>query len=176
MKKALISIIGVIFVGYISLSTYAITTLNIEELLVCTDSDRIYKIPFAKSICRGYLFTFRGSQQDIADLHQGVGASFVLNGYSTAPEREQVLKYLISKGLDVNHLDRHMFLPLHGAVLSNSADEVGILLRNGANPNLKDKKYELTPLELALKFQAEDKFPEDREERQTVISLLKNAK
>ena len=173
MKKALISIVGFVFVGYISLSTYLITTQNIVELLVCTDTDGIYKIPFAKPLCRGYLFTFRGSQQDIAALHRGVGASFVLNGESPAPEREQVLKYLISKGLDVNHLDMHQLLPLHGAVLNNSADEVGILLRNGANPNLKDKKFGLTPLELALKLQAESKFPQDR---RAVISLLKGAK
>ena len=153
----------------------ASSTLNIEYLVICADKGGL-KIPFAKSICRGYLFTFRGSQQDIADLHQGVGASFVLGGESSAPEREQVLKYLISKGLDVNHHDMHQFLPLHGAVLTNSADEVGILLRNGANPNLKDKKYGLTPLELALKIQAENKFPEDRENRKAVISLLMNAK
>lgn len=124
-------------------------------------------------MCREYLFAFRGSQQDIDSLHQGVGASFVIQGESAAPEREQVLKYLISKGLDVNHIDMHQLSPLHGAVLSNSADEVEMLLRNGASTNLKDKKFGLTPLELALKLQSENKLQRDWQE---VISLLKNAK
>lgn len=173
MRKVLLGyIIGLIVTGYIGLSAYVITKQGIEQLLVCADQGGI-KIPFSKTLCREYLFAFRGSQQDIDLLHQGVGASFVIQGESAAPEREQVLKYLISKGLDVNHIDMHQLSPLHVAVLSNSADEVEMLLRNGASTHLKDKKFKLTPLELALKLQSENKLPRDR---QAVISLLKNTK
>lgn len=173
MKKALIGyILGFIVTGYIGLSVYAITKQDVEELLICADQGG-FKIPFSREICRGYLFTLRGSQEDIDFLHQGIGASFPVQGESSVAEREQVLKYLISKGLDVNHIDMHQLTPLHGAVLANSADEVGMLLRNGANPDLKDRKFGLTPLELALKLDRENKLPEDR---RAVISLLRNAK
>lgn len=170
---AFITVIGLVFAGYIGLLVYAIAKQNTEELLVCADTESAFIRPFAKDICRAYLFAFRGTQQDIDFLHEGVGASFAVQGESSVAEREQVLKYLISKGLDVNHIDMHQLTPLHGAVLANSADEVGMLLRNGASPHLKDKKFGLTPLELALKLDRENKLPEDR---RAVISLLKNAR
>lgn len=172
IKKMLIGIIGLMVVIYLGLAVYVITKQGPEELLICADQGG-FKIPFSREICRGYLFTFRGSQQDIDALHQGIGASFPVQGESSEAEREQILKFLISKGLDINRIDMHQLTPLHGAVLENSADEVGMLLRNGANPNLKDKKFGLTPLELALKLDRENKLPRDR---QAVISLLRNAK
>ena len=173
MRKVRIApLIGFILVSYIGLSIYVIAKQGTEELLLCVDNGGV-KIPFSKYLCREYLFNVRGSQQDIDTLHRGIGASFVIQGKSTPPEREQVLKYLITKGLDVNHIDMHQLSPLHGAALANSVDEVEMLLRNGANTDLKDKKFGLTPLELALKLQSEDKLQSDR---QAVISLLKNAK
>jgi len=173
MKKVRIGcILGFIVTGYLGLSVYAITKQDVEELLICADKGG-FKIPFSREICRGYLFTLRGSQEEIDFLHQGIGASFAVQGESTVAEREEVLKYLISKGLDVNRIDMHQLTPMHGAVLANSAEEVGMLLRNGANPNLKDKKFGLTPLELAHKLDRESKFSEDR---RAVISLLKNAR
>ena len=161
IKKTLIGIIGLMVVIYLGLAVYVITKQGPEELLICADQGG-FKIPFSREICRGYLFTLRGSQQDIDALHQGIGASFPVQGESSEAEREQILKFLISKGLDVNRIDMHQLTPLHGAVLANSADEVGMLLRNGSNPNLKDKKFGLTPLELALKLDRENKLPEDR--------------
>ena len=171
MKK-IMALIGFVFVGYIGLSVYLIANQGIEELLICADKGGL-KIPFSKQLCRKYLFAARGTQQDISTLQQGVGASFVVQGESSRLEREEVLKYLISKGLDVNRIDINEFLPLHGAVLANSTEEVEILLRNGANPNLKDNKFHLTPLELALKLQREDKSPNNRF---AIVSLLGNTK
>ena len=172
IKKTLIGIVGLTVIAYLGLFVYAITNQRIEALLICADLGG-FKIPFSREMCRGYLFTFRGSQDDIDSLHQHVGASFAVQGESSAAEREQVLKFLIRKGLDVNRIDMHQLSPLHGAVVGNAADEVEILLRNGASPHLKDKKFGLTPLELALKLDRESKLPEDR---RTVISLLKNAR
>ena len=173
MKKALIApLIGLVFISYVGLSIYVIAKQGTEELLLCVDKGGL-KIPVSKYLCRQYLFTVRGTQQDIDTLHQGVGASFVIQGESAVPEREQVLKYLITKGLDVNHIDMHKLSPLHAAVLANSTDEVEMLLRNGASTNLKDKKFGLTPLELAVKLQSDDKSANTR---LAVISLLKDAK
>lgn len=173
MKKlSIIYFIGFVFISYIGLAIYVLAKQEIEELLVCADNGGL-KIPFSKCLCREYLFVARGSDHDIDVLHRGVGASFVIQGKSTVSEREQVLKFLVSKGLDVNHIDIHQLSPLHGAVLNNSTDEIEILLRNGANTNLRDKKFSLTPLELALKLQSEDKLPSDRH---AAITLLTNAK
>ena len=151
---------------------HVIAKQGIEELLVCVDQGGV-KIPFARYLCRQYLFTVRGSQRDIDTLHQGIGASFVIQGESTALEREQLLRFLVGKGLDVNRIGMDKLSPLHAAVLANSADEVEMLLRNGASVDLKDEKFGLTPLELAMKLQSGD---ESANTRQTVVSLLSNAK
>lgn len=178
MKKTITaSIVGFLLVAYIGLSTYAISTQGIEDLLLCADRGGL-KIPFSQQICRKYLFAFRGSKQDIAALHQGIGALFVTQGESPPAERDTLLKFLVKRGLDVNRAGTDQVLPLHGAVLANAADEVKLLLDNGANPALPDhsptlRNYTgLTPLEMALKLQAEDKSPRDRS---AVIALLTSA-
>lgn len=171
MKKTITaSIVGFLLFVYIGLSTYAISTQGIEDLLLCADRGGL-KIPFSKQLCRKYLLNFRGSREDIDTLQQGIGALFVTQGESTTSERTELLKFLVGKGLDVNRAGMDRLLPLHGAVLANSADEVKILLGNGANPALKDNRFELTPLELALKLQSEDKTPNDRS---AVIAILRN--
>ncbi len=175
MKKTTIalSLLGFILAGYTTLAAYVVTNQNIEELLICSDKAGIYAIPFGKNVCQAYLFNFRGTPEDIAALHKGIGASFVTGGESPLPERERILKYLIGKGLDVNQIDMHGMLPLHSAVVLNSTDALEMLLRNGAKPNLKDKRTGGTPLELALKLQAKSKEPE---KRQAVVSILERAK
>lgn len=170
MKKIFTASVGFLLFAYIGLSTYAISTQGIEDLLVCADRGGL-KIPFSKQLCREYLLNFRGSREDIDTLQQGIGALFVTQGESTTSARTELLKFLVGKGLDVNRAGMDRLLPLHGAVLSNSADEVKILLDNGANPALKDSRFELTPLELALKLESEDKTSNDRS---AVIAILRN--
>lgn len=171
MKKRIALLVGFALVGYIGLSVYIIVNQGIEELLICSDKGGL-KIPFSKQVCRKYLLTVRGTQKDIKILQQGVGASFVVQGEASLIEREEILKYLISKGLDINQIDIHALSPLQGAILANSTEEIEILLRNGANPNLKENKFQLTPLELALKLQSENKSLSNLS---TIISILKNA-
>jgi hypothetical protein len=173
MKKAVVtaSILAFLLFGYMGLATYAISTQGIEQLLLCADRGGL-KIPFSKQLCRGYLLAFRGSREDIDTLHKGVGALFVTQGESATSERAELLNFLVGKGLDVNRVDMHQLLPLHGATLANSADEVKILLDNGADPSLTDGRFGLTPLEFALKLRREDKSNTDRE---AVIALLRNA-
>ena len=168
-----LSVLGFILAGYTTMAAYVVISQDIESLLICSDKPGVYKIPFGKNVCRAYLFNFRGTPEDIATLQKGIGASFVTGGESPLPERERVLKYLIGKGLDVNQIDMHGMLPLHGAVVLNSTDELEMLLRNGARPNLKDKRTGGTPLELAIKLKAKSKEPE---KRQAVVSILERAK
>jgi Ankyrin repeats (many copies) len=178
MKKALQKLarravrywFGLAAVAYGVSAAYVVTTQGIEDLLLCSDGGGL-KVPFSNQLCRSYLFAFRGTPQDIASLQRGIGASFVLQGVSPLLERERTLKFLISKGLRVNELDMHGATPLHAAVLANSSDEIEVLLRNGADVNVKDQKFGLTPLGLALKLQRDGKV-----DRHAVISILMNVK
>jgi len=79
---------------------------------------------------------------------------------------------LVGKGLDVNHVDMHGLLPLHSEVMANSAAEVEMLLRHGANPGLVDQQFGLDTLALALKLQQERPTGVDRT---AVIGKLKQA-
>jgi hypothetical protein len=169
--KLIVGLFGIFLIVFVTLATYVIATQNIESLLTCVDSASP-RFPFSSDLCRNFLFTFRGSKEDIDELQQGIGASFVLNGQSPIFQREQVLKFLVSKGLQINQVNVQQLTPLHGAVLANSADEVKVLLRNGADVHMKDKKFNLTPLEFALYLQEHGKIPEDRK---AVISLLSSS-
>lgn len=166
-SRVVLAVAAVLAAAYTCLSAYTISSQSIEHLLICADSGGL-RVPFARTLCRSYLFAFRGTPDDIDMLHQGIGASFVVQGESTEDEREEVLKFLIARGLDVNRADMHRLTPLHGAVVANSPVEVGMLLRNGADPKLQDKRFGLTPLELALKLQSEG----GQADRQGVITLL----
>jgi ankyrin repeat protein len=101
-----------------------------------------------------------------------VGASFVLQGRAPLAERERVLDFLVGKGLDVNRIDMHKLRPLHAAVLSNSPEEVVLLLRHGARPELPDERYGQTPLELALALERDERRQVGRED---LIAMLRSA-
>jgi hypothetical protein len=66
----------------------------------------------------------------------------------------------------------HGLLPLHSEVMANSAAEVEMLLRHGANPGLVDQQFGLDTLALALKLQQERPTGVDRT---AVIGKLKQA-
>ena len=147
-----------------------------------------YKIPFSSDLCTTYLFIFRGSQADIKDLYKIGGASGVIHSSASGnpdPEgakNEQILQYLVRKGLDVNaSIVGSQTTALHLAVGDNRDDLVKMLLRYGADINVKDKGgIGLTPLELVLELEKEDiKFEPlafRRKDRHAVIALLQNAK
>lgn len=148
------SIGGALVIGYAGLSAYVVTGQDIESLLVCADQGGL-KIPFAKNICRAYLLSARGTSADIDALQRGAGASFVVQGSAPRDEKDQLLAFLISKGLDVNRTDMHRSTPLHAATLACAEDEVDLLLSHGARADLKDEAIGLSALELALKLQAD---------------------
>ena len=161
MKKFALTLIGFVVFAYVGFSAHAVTQLGIEHLLLCADKGGL-KVPFSKQLCRNYLMNFRGSQEDIATLQQGVGAFLVTQGSSPISERTELLEFLVGKGLDVNRAGMDNILPLHGAVLANSADGLQILLDVGANPFLTEETFGLTPWQLALRLKGEDTQPIDR--------------
>lgn len=169
-KRYLFLLAGISLAAYLALSSLFVTSQTIESLLICADKGGDH-IPFSKKVCRVYLFNFRGNSNDIDSLHKGIGASFVVQGESTPREREEVLRYLLEKNLNINNIGMNALTPLHEAVLANSVEEVEMLLRNGADRSRKDKKYVLTPLELAVTLQSDSSKNIDRRE---VIALLEN--
>jgi hypothetical protein len=170
IRRILLFVLLLAVTAYIALFAYAIPRQPIEDLLVCADSGGM-KIPYSNKLCRSYLLAFRGTPEDIQDLNQGAGVGFVVQGISDAHEREEVLAFLVSKGLDVNRIrpDDIPVRPLHASVLANQPDEVRMLLRNGADASLRGEHFHLTPLELARKLQAEGKTARDRS---AIIALL----
>lgn len=170
-KNIFLSIIVCLVSAYIGLSAYAIANQNIEQLLVCADKGGM-KIPLSKYLCKKYLLTFRGTSKDIDVLQHGIGALFVVEGESTASQRNTILRHLVSSGLDVNAIDKNQLRPLHGAVLNGSVVEVELLLRNGANPFLKDERFDFTPLELAIYIKNKNRLPGEYAE---IISILEKA-
>jgi len=170
-KPLVASLLVLVLMAYLGLSAHAITQQSIEDLLVCADHGGL-KVPFSRAVCRAYLQTARGTPQDIEALHEGTGAAFVIQGESSIADREELLAFLVGKGLNVNHVDMHGLLPLHSAVIANSATEVEMLLRHGANPGLVDQQFGLDPLALALKLQKERPTGVDRT---AVIGKLKQA-
>lgn len=62
-----------------------------------------------------------------------------------------VLKYLIAKGAAVNTADINGNSPLHIAAIKDLTEICGILLKAGANANVKNKSDNMTPSEAAEK-------------------------
>ncbi|HET9843116.1 MAG TPA: ankyrin repeat domain-containing protein [Gammaproteobacteria bacterium] len=62
---------------------------------------------------------------------------------------EQVIK-LIRLGYDVNSTDNNNFTPLHLAAIVGSTKIARLLLKEGANVNVKEKQFQHTPLHYAI--------------------------
>jgi len=60
-----------------------------------------------------------------------------------------VVKVLLEHGADVNAKGENKITPLHLAAQNGHVNVVKVLLRHGANVDAKDKKYGLTPLDVA---------------------------
>lgn len=59
------------------------------------------------------------------------------------------IKYLVSKGADINAKDSDGKAPLHWAIKEENLDIIECLISNGADVNAKDK-YDKTPLHWAI--------------------------
>jgi hypothetical protein len=86
--------------AYGALAAYAVTKQDIHGLILCADHGGL-KVPFAKHACHLYFFSFRGTKEDIEDLHAEVGALFVTQGEDLAQRRE-MLHFLVSRRLDLS--------------------------------------------------------------------------
>lgn len=149
------------------------------RLLQATNSDlRIpywmrhlnFYLPFSPTLCDIHLKKYRGTAEEIAYLNATAGAYSIAgensggNGLRNRAKNVENLKFLISKGLDVNAKTDYAKVsksftgskihvtPLYLAVGSKDLEVVQILLDNGANPTIKDDRG-LTVLETAIKIE-----------------------
>ena len=65
-------------------------------------------------------------------------------------DNEDIIKLLISKGVDVNAVDKDINTPLHIACTNNNFDIIKLLIDNGAKVKCQNKNNE-TPLHKACK-------------------------
>lgn len=128
----------------------ALTSMKISDLIICSSDDGAFRIP--RAICYGYLKLFRMDPEDIRELQDGAGLSFVLGGDD--PMKYELAALFLDEGLDiegVNHYgmagSEHL-TPLQAAVMMNNTDDVAFLLSHGANAQLLNRDG-LTLLELA---------------------------
>lgn len=161
----------IIFIGYVGLSTYTITSQNIHNLLVCSRHGNL-NIPYAKRICHFYLFQFRGGPKDIANLQKHGGASFVIDQGPISADMQKTLTFLVSNGLDINEPSEAGYTPLQGAVLLNSFPKVQMLLEMGGNPQITGSATSLTPLQMAIRLNQSGKLLQSN---QAIIALLRQA-
>ena len=142
---------------------------DIYTLTACSQG-QVELIP--KSLCQAYLYNFRGTHDDVAEINHD-GSLFEIISTTKKEDQSTLLEFLLKKGVDINGLnERTGTSPLHAAVLGNDLEVVKLFLRYGANPLIKDKQSNLTPLEFALKLKSKPSQPD----RTAVIKLLELAK
>ncbi len=166
-KKISLWVATVLFVLSFGLWVYYVSFYmkHIYTLVHCSEGQVAF-IP--KRLCQTYLFGFRGTQDDVSMINYDGSLPGII---ASASEEDQakLLEFLLEKGVDINGLDRRVGVsPLHGAVSDNDLQVAELLLRYGANPSIRDKKHNLTPLERALQLQDRPGQPD----RTAIIKLL----
>lgn len=142
MRKSILTSIVLLPLLIISLAIYAMSTDDIEGLVVCAANDETSYIP--SSACEFYLFNFRLTEEDIKYLESRSGLSFLF-GIADHNKKYKFLEYFVAKGVSVNRPSAIDGLPpLHAAILENDEQLVEFLLQNGADPEQKDNVKNLT--------------------------------
>ena len=157
MKRKFLIIFFVASFSFISYSIYVRSLLSsIDTLLVCASNEFVPAL-VTDSICRFHLHRIHDNDDDIQFLNDSIGVSWAImpeiNRYDI-----ELLEVLISKGVDINSIDRNSGITaLHAMVFEKGKKGIDILLAYGARPDipsLKPFKIEnneaLTPLDLAI--------------------------
>ncbi len=145
MKKSILAFFVLSPLLVVGLAIYAMSTDDIEGLVLCATNDETSHIP--SSACEYYLFNFRLTEEDTKYIESGAGLSFLF-GISDHDKKYKFLKYFIAKGISVNKPSAIDGLPpLYAAILENDETLVEFLLENGAITKRKSTKLNLTPEE-----------------------------
>ena len=81
----------------------------------------------------------------------GLGTTAPLEEAGTEPEAYEAVQLLLELGAEVDAIDENGDTPMHGAAYGNFPTVIGLLAKNGADPNVWKEKNErgLTPLYIA---------------------------
>lgn len=143
MKKAILSFIIFIPLSVIALAIYAMSTDDIEGIVICATNDETSYIP--SSVCEYYLYNFRLTKEDVNYIENRGGLNFPI-GIHDNTKRYNLVKFFISKGVSVNKTSAiDGYPPLHAAIIHNDPRIISLLLNNGADINKKDDIHNLTP-------------------------------
>ena len=169
-KKVLLSALPLAFTVLLALVYYDMTKMAIEDLILCSANEGGIRIP--SELCRYYMLNHRIDNKDIKQLGKGAGLDYILNLQS--PDKYEIAKVFIAKGLDINginHYNNKDITPLHASVLYNDLPRVKFLIEQGADIEIRSQGYGMTALELAKKLHNE----QGKENRDEMIKVLFSA-
>jgi len=159
----------------VAAAAYATNHLRTTHVLFLQSCAETPAFPGSDWMCRQALYRFHPTDDEIAEMNQKLGATWVLDVKDEAQAR-RLLQHYVAAGLDVNATDREhpqaAWTALHFAVAGADARGVRLLLEAGADPTIKDAKGR-TPLDLA-KEQAQ-RFPTEATQYQLIEKLLEPA-
>jgi ankyrin repeat protein len=94
-----------------------------------------------------------------------VRAPFGKGGYpqSTIPQRNEIARFLLEHGANVNHAQNHGDTALHWAVMDRNPELIRMLLAAGADPAARTSQG-YTPLDIA-------KFPANAPNEKVIAAL-----
>lgn len=142
MKKIMLPLIVIIPLLLIAFGFFSMSKGNIEDIIICSINDESHYIP--SDVCEYYLLNHRLTGEDIKYLENGAGLAFLFD-IPDKSKRNIFLQHFILKGVSVDTPSRiDGYPPLHAAIINNDPELVKFLLKNGANPNQKDKNQKLT--------------------------------
>jgi len=145
VKTILISVVLIVGAGYAGLVGYILKTNPITFLIINASDGENKFIP--QPFYEYALIHFRGDKKDVADLVYYGGLNFILRTKDVA-QRDRLMKFFIARGLGVNDIiDDHGLTMLHSSILGNEIEHVQYLLSLGADPMVRDTKWNLTALE-----------------------------
>lgn len=132
-------------VAMAALMVVSLQRSSMLEVIICSTDNTVMYIP--SSLCKSYLYNFRGNSDDIAELKITTGITIAFD-IRDQTQRKQLFEFLLNQGLEVNTPNTQNGLyPLQAAILRNDLDAVKLLLDHGANPALKNKRRGLDSLE-----------------------------
>lgn len=161
MKKLFVTIIISISI-FLAFSTYALSTRSIENLIICASKN---------SVCEYYLTHFRIDENDIDELQNRGGLSFLI-AIQNKSLRDQLIPLFVKKGLSVNkgnHIDGIGAPPVEIAVVNNDVKLTALLFSLGAEYKTLDPTRTLSNLNESLII---ENINEDRGEMTTLLSEL----
>lgn len=169
-ERMRISSVAIFFCAVAGIYSYFVASTfgNLDFLLLCSQGKEAL-IP--KRACQAYLFRFGGSPSEISDINRGAGVLWALSAEST-DDKIKLLRFLLQKGVNIDALDeRSGVSALHAMVIENDVEGVDLLLKNGANPVVRDRMSGKTPLEFALARQGKPGEPD----QMPIINRLKKS-